>query len=165
MDGDGRTARIEYQRRETSDCGCLSFYAPRLTPSPVWRGLSNVCFLKAASKREQCQTCLSIAEREQARPKGQGGGIGAGGDGHLLDRRRERDVRVRRRQNGDGTLRKDCRRCKRIHSWSWWFRGFCHVGTDKTMNAPCIIAVPRLAGDSKRGAGAAVYSDGLRRLV
>ena len=30
--------------------------------------------LKAAIKREQCQTCLSIAEREQARPKGQGGG-------------------------------------------------------------------------------------------
>ena len=53
----------------------------------------------------------------------EGGGIWAGGDGHLLDRRRERDVRVRRRQNGDGTL---CRH---------------------------------------RGAGAAVYSDRLRRVV
>ena len=34
--------------------------------------------LKAAIKREQCQTCLSIAEREQARPKGKAA------DGHVM---------------------------------------------------------------------------------
>ena len=31
-------------------------------------------------------------------------GIGAGGDGHVLDRRRERDVRVPRRPQGDGDV-------------------------------------------------------------
>ena len=34
--------------------------------------------LKAAIKREQCQTCLSIAEREQARTKGKAA------DGHVM---------------------------------------------------------------------------------
>ncbi|MBR2016518.1 MAG: hypothetical protein IKA00_04345 [Prevotella sp.] len=47
--------------------------------------MNIVCYLKAAIKREQWKACLSIAEREQARPKGQGGGIGADGDGLLFD--------------------------------------------------------------------------------
>ena len=49
------------------------------------RAPNIVCYLKAAIKREQCQTCLSIAEREQARPKWQGCAVWADGDGLLFD--------------------------------------------------------------------------------
>ena len=36
--------------------------APRLTPSPVWRGLSNVCFLKAVASGQVVTACCSIGD-------------------------------------------------------------------------------------------------------
>ena len=52
--------------------------------------------LKAAIKREQCQTCLSIAEREQARPKGKAA------DGHVMTKQ------VRATFTQGGGLRRGC---------------------------------------------------------
>ena len=49
-----------------------------------------------ASKREQCQTCLSIAEREQARPKGKAA------DGHVMTKQ------VRAPFTQGGGLRRGC---------------------------------------------------------
>ena len=36
--------------------------APRLTPSPVWRGLSNVCFLKAVASGQVVTAICSIGD-------------------------------------------------------------------------------------------------------